>query len=131
MTHAQLIASSITLLTLIQFTFFGALVAKARVALAVPAPLTAGSEAFERINRVHLNTLERLALFLPLLWMATLHTPGLWLAPVGILFFAGRLAYWRGYVREPAARKAGNIMSMITIAALLVLNIVGLVRSLA
>lgn len=131
MNHAQLIASCITQLALIQFVFFGALVAKARVALTVPAPLTTGPEAFERLSRVHLNTLERLAIFLPLLWMATFHTPGLWLAPAGLLFIAGRFAYWRGYVREPAARKGGNIMSMIAIALLLVLNIIGLVRALA
>jgi glutathione S-transferase len=131
MTQAQLIASAITLIVLFQFTFFGALVAKARVKLGVLAPLMTGPETFERLNRVHLNTLERMMIFLPLLWMATLHAPGIWLAPLGILFIAGRFAYWRGYVREPAARKTGNIMSMISIALLLVLNIVGLVRSFA
>ncbi len=130
MNTSQMTASLITLLVLVQFSFFGALVAKARVQFDVAAPLTTGPEAFARLQRVHLNTLERLALFLPLLWMASLHAAPVWFAPPGLLFVIARFAYWRGYVREPSARKVGNVLSMVAIAALLVLNLGGLLGAL-
>lgn len=61
----------VTVLASIQFTFFGALVAIARGKLGVAAPAMSGPPEFDRLVRVHLNTLERLVLFVPLMWMAT------------------------------------------------------------
>ena len=50
--------------------FLGALVAKARLKEPVSAAATQGSAAFNALYRVHQNTLERLVVFVPLLWMA-------------------------------------------------------------
>ncbi len=117
---------AITLLALFQYFFFGALVARARGLSNVQAPATTGNDVFERINRVHLNTMERLMLFVPLLWMASQTLTPMFVAGLGVLFLVGRLLYWRGYVQAPAKRKLGNILTMMSIAGLLVASIAGL-----
>jgi glutathione S-transferase len=119
----------VSTLSLMQFTFFGALVARARRAHGVAAPAMSGHPSFERLNRVHANTLERLALFLPLLWMAGQFWPQPAMAALGAVFLVGRLLYWRGYVREPQARSLGNAVTMAAIAALLLATLAGLARS--
>jgi glutathione S-transferase len=121
--------SLVTVLALIQFTFFGALVAIARGKLGIAAPAMSGSPEFDRLVRVHLNTLERLVLFVPLLWMATQFWNPAWVAAVGAVFLVGRMLYWKGYVKSPEARSLGNIVSMLPIGVLLVANLVGLVRA--
>ncbi|RYH28730.1 MAG: MAPEG family protein [Alcaligenaceae bacterium] len=119
----------VTLLALMQFVFLGALVMRARVSLGVFAPAMGGPPAFERLVRVHLNTMERLIVFLPLLWLAanTLHNDAA--AAIGVLFIFSRHLYWRGYVRDPARRRLGNVMTMFAIAVLLVMVLLGLARN--
>jgi glutathione S-transferase len=119
----------ITVLALVQFTFFGVLVAKARGKLGVAAPAMIGSPAFDCLVRVHLNTLERLVSFVPLMWMATQFWASAWVAAVGAVFLLGRMLYWKGYVKNPEARQLGNIVSMLPIGVLLLANLVGLARA--
>ena len=119
----------ITVLALIQFAFFGALVARARSKLGVAAPAMSGPPEFDRLVRVHLNTLERLVLFVPLMWMATQFWAPVWVAAVGLIFLLGRMLYWKGYVKSPEARAVGNIATMLSIGVLLLANVLGLVRA--
>lgn len=119
----------ITVLSLMQFAFFGALVAKTRGKLGIAAPAMTGTPKFEALVRVHLNTLERLVLFIPLLWMAAQFWAPLAVAGVGVLFLLGRMLYWKGYVKHPDARKAGNIVSMLSIGLLLLATLAWVVRS--
>lgn len=121
----------VIVLALIQFTFFGALVAIARGKLGVAAPAMSGTPEFDRLVRVHLNTMERLVLFVPLLWMAAQFWSPTWVAAVGVVILVGRMLYWKGYVKSPEGRSLGNIVSMLPIGALLVANLVGLARALA
>jgi glutathione S-transferase len=118
----------VTVLALVQFVFFGALVAKARAKEQVFAPATAGSAAFNVLNRVHMNTLERLAIFLPLLWMAAQFWNPLWVSGLGAVFLAGRMLYWKGYVKSPESRSMGNVVTMLAIAGLLIATLAGLVK---
>ncbi len=119
----------ITVLALVQFTFFGALVAKARGSEGVAAPAMQGTAAFERLNRVHMNTLERLVLFLPLLWSAAQFWNPMWVSIAGVVFLLGRVLYWKGYVKSPADRLLGNIVTMLSIVALLLATLAGLAQS--
>jgi glutathione S-transferase len=131
-THLEIPMNYVTLITvlsLVQFIFFGALVAKARGKLGVAAPAMSGSPAFDCLVRVHLNTMERLVLFMPLMWMATQFWAPAWVAAVGAVFLLGRMLYWKGYVKNPEARKLGNIVSMLPIGVLLLANLVGLARA--
>ncbi len=121
--------SLITVLALMQFAFFGALVAKARRKLGIAAPAMTGPPEFEALVRVHLNTLERLVLFVPLLWMAAQFWSPWAVAGVGVVFLLGRVLYWKGYVKHPDARKTGNIVSMLSIGLLLLATVAGVVSS--
>jgi glutathione S-transferase len=119
---------AITVLALGQYFFFGALVARARRTYNVQAPAMSGHEVFERMQRVHTNTLERLVLFLPLLWLAAQAWQPLWIAPLGLVYLAGRILYWRGYVKNPPKRSFGNILTMASVGILLIATIAGLVQ---
>ena len=116
-------------LMLVQFIFFGALVARARSTLQVQAPAMTGPEAFERLVRVHLNTQERLVLMLPLMASAAHFWNPAWVAAAGALFFLGRFVYWKGYVEQPAKRMLGNILTMVAVGACLLATVAGLVKS--
>ena len=116
-------------LMLVQFIFFGALVARARSTLQVQAPAMTGPEAFERLVRVHLNTQERLVLMLPLMASAAQFWNPAWVAAAGALFFLGRLVYWKGYVEQPAKRMLGNILTMVAVGACLLATVAGLLKS--
>ena len=59
----------VTFLALGQFILFGIQVGSLRARHGVKAPATAGHEEFERMFRVHQNTLEQLVVFLPALWL--------------------------------------------------------------
>ena len=119
-----------TTLVLMQYLFFGALVAKARLSEQVNPPAVQGSAAFNALYRVHQNTMERLVVFLPLLWMAGQFWPAPAVAAWGAVFVLARHLYWKGYVKSPAERKAGNVLSMVVMAGLLLANLAGLARSL-
>lgn len=128
MNHATTLAYFVLVVLLVQYTFLGALVAHARVALGVPAPATQGPPRFERLMRVHLNTQERLVLMLPLMVLAAqLGQPEV-AAAAGAVFAIGRHLYWRGYVSDPARRGVGNVVTMLAVAACLVATLVGLAR---
>lgn len=120
---------TVTVLMLVQFTFFGALVAKGRSTFQVEAPAMTGPAGFERLVRVHLNTQERLVLMLPLMATAAQFWSPWWVSGAGVLFLIGRLMYWRGYVEQPAKRMAGNILTMVAIGLCLLATIAGLVKA--
>ena len=55
----------VTVLVLIEYFVFGALVGRARGRAEIEAPATTGDPIFERYFRVHQNTMEQLVMFLP------------------------------------------------------------------
>jgi glutathione S-transferase len=120
---------AVTLLMLVQYFFFGVLVARARSTSNVQAPAMLGPESFERLVRVHLNTQERLVLMLPLMATAAHFWNPLWVAGAGALFVLGRLAYWKGYVEQPAKRMLGNIITVVSIGLCLLATLAGLVKA--
>ena len=120
---------AVTLLMLVQYFFFGALVARARSTEKVKAPAMTGPEGFERVARVHLNTQKRLVMMLPLMATAAHFWNPLLVAVPGVLFLLGRFAYWKGYVENPAKRLTGNIMTVIAIGLCLLATAAGLVKS--
>ena len=60
----------VTVVALLQFIWFGWQVGVARGKYNIPAPAVSGNEMFERVFRVHANTLETLVVFLPALYAA-------------------------------------------------------------
>jgi glutathione S-transferase len=117
----------VAILAVLQFFFFGILVGRARARYGVMAPATTGHEAFERAFRVHMNTLEQLAGFLPALYIASQFWPSPYVAALGVVYLAGRFVYWRSYVSEPKSRSLGFLLTVLPTFTLLAAGVVGAV----
>jgi uncharacterized membrane protein YecN with MAPEG domain len=117
----------ITFLALAQYVLFGIQVGGMRSKHGVKAPDTSGHEEFERMYRVHQNTLEQLVVFLPALWIHALYANPLWGAVVGLVYVVGRFLYRAEYLKDPASRGPGFSMSFIPSAVLLIWALVAMV----
>lgn len=120
----------VTILALLQYAVFGALVGKARGTYGVKAPAVSGNGMFERYYRVQMNTLETLVLFIPGVWLAAPYVAEKWIAGLGLVYLVGRVVYFRAYVADPAKRSAGYSLSLFPAAALIVIALVGAVKAL-
>jgi len=94
----------VTVVALLQFFWFGWQVGVARGKYGIAAPATSGNEMFERVFRVHMNTLEQLVVFLPALWIFASFVSSLWAAILGAIFIVGRAIYAVTYVKDPKKR---------------------------
>jgi glutathione S-transferase len=117
-------------LALIEYAVMAALVGRARGKFGVHAPATTGHPEFERVNRVHMNTLENLVLFIPAVLIFALYVSTAWAAALGLLFVVARALYAIGYLQAPEKRAVGAGLTGIVNMALLVGGLVGLVLAL-
>ena len=115
----------VTVLALVEFTAFGILVSRARAKYGIKAPATSGHEVFDRTHRVHQNTLEQLAVFLPALWLFGTFVSAGWGALLGLVFLAARVVYLRGYVADPEKRGLGFVMGGVANLVLLLGGLIG------
>jgi len=106
-------------LALLEYFAFGVLVGRARGQYGVEAPATTGHPIFERYHRVHQNTLEQLAIFIPAAWMFGVFVSPAGAALLGLVFIAGRIVYLRGYVEDPKKRSTGTFITLFAQAVLL------------
>ncbi len=119
----------VTVLVLAQYMFFGAKVGPARGKYDVKAPAISGNTDFERIFRVHQNTLEQLVVFLPSLWMFAHYVHALGAAALGVVFLVARFIYFKAYIEDPAKRGPGFITGYIATALLLLGGLGGAIWS--
>ena len=112
------------------FVYFGLgyVVGQARGKWQVPAPASSGHPEFDKRNRVHLNTLEQLVLFVPAAMLAAPVFGDLITAAIGIVWSVGRIVYARAYYAEPGTRSLGFLMTLIPTFVLMIGAIVGAVR---
>ncbi|MFT5212097.1 MAG: glutathione S-transferase [Flavobacterium sp.] len=103
----------ITMLALMEFVYFGFKVGGARGEFNVKAPATTGHEIFDRYYRVHYNTMEQLIVFIPSLWAFGHFVGNNWAAGLGVIFLIGRLVYSVNYIKDPASRGPGVILSIL------------------
>jgi uncharacterized membrane protein YecN with MAPEG domain len=118
------------LLALVEYLVMSALVGRARAKYGIKAPATTGHPDFERANRVHINTLENLIVFVPAVWIFATYVSPAWAAALGALFVVGRALYAIGYLQAAEKRGAGAGITGIVNMALVVGGLIGIARSL-
>lgn len=97
----------VTLLLIIEYIFFTAMVGKARVQGSIEAPAMTGDETFERASRVQGNTLEQLIITIPAMWICGTYFRVDVAAIMGLIFLVARLLYRSAYMSEPGKRGPG------------------------
>lgn len=100
----------VTILALLVYLFMGIQVARARGKSGIDAPAMTGDPLLERANRVHINTLEWLPLFLAGLWLFAIYWDERVAAGLGVVWIIGRLLYSAGYMADPAKRSMGYLI---------------------
>src|ERR1700721_4479870 len=97
--HHPIFTAIVTLLAIALYFFLATRVAVARVKFGVKLPATSGNADFERVFRVHQNTLEWLPTFLVPLWLCALYLSDIGAAVVGLAWIAGRISFFSGTPR--------------------------------
>jgi glutathione S-transferase len=88
----------------------------------VPLPQTTGvNDDFDRIWRVHYNTLEQMPVFLPLLWIFALTVSSFYAGCLGLVWSIGRVGYMVGYYKSVKGRSNPvSYLSSITVLIFLI-----------
>jgi glutathione S-transferase len=117
----------VTLLAIAFYFFLGTRVAAARSKHGVKHPAMTGNADFERVVRVHLNTLEWLPVFLVPLWLAAAYLNDIAAAALGVVWIGGRLWYYVGYSKSVEQRVPGFAVQALVCVVLFVGAVVGIV----
>lgn len=125
----QPMVAIVMLLAVIEYMVLGGMVGYARGKYGVKAPATSGHEMFERHFRVHYNTLEQLIIFLPSAWFFGAFVSELWATILGAVFVVARPLYAIGYVNDPRKREVGAIMTLASVAPLVLGALYGAIRA--
>ena len=120
----------VILIALLEYMAFAGLVGRARARYGVRAPATTGHPDFERVNRVHQNTLENLVTFVPAVWIFGLYGSYLWATVLGALFIIARAIYAVGYLKAADKRAIGAMLTGIVNGVLVIGALVAVGRSL-
>jgi glutathione S-transferase len=109
----------VTILALLVYFAMSFQVARARGKSGIEAPAMTGDPMLERANRVHINTLEWLPLFLVGLWLFAIYWNERVAAGLGIVWIIGRLVYSAGYMADPGKRSTGFLIQFLATGILL------------
>ena len=128
---AGILSALVTVLALVLFFYMGFRVGGMRGKHGIKAPAMTGHPEMERAVRVHMNTLEQLVVFLPLLWIATTYLQMIgWLPPlIGLVWIVGRIIYMNAYMADPDKRSAGFGITALSTLVLLILSVWGIVTA--
>jgi glutathione S-transferase len=116
----------VTLLAVALYFFLATRVAAARGKFNVTLPATTGNSDFERIFRVHVNTLEWMPTFLVPLWLCAIYLNDVVAAVLGLVWIGGRLLYFAGYSKAVEKRLPGFFIQSTACILLFVGAIVGI-----
>jgi glutathione S-transferase len=120
--------SIVTLLVVLFYFFIATRVPLARRKFNVQLPAITGHPDFERVFRVHQNTLEWMPTFLPPLWLCAIYLSDVAAALLGLVWITGRAVYYVGYAREVKGRLPGFFIQSVACLLLIVGAIVGMVQ---
>ena len=120
----------VTVLALLQYTWFGVEVGAKRAKHKVKAPAMSGPPEFERMYRVHCNTMEQLVMLLPLMWIFAHAVNPLYAAGLGAVYIVGRLIYRSSYLKDPSGRALGFNLTIVPSIVMAIWLLVVAVRNL-
>jgi glutathione S-transferase len=109
----------VTMLSMLLFFFMSFKVGQARGRYNVQAPATTGNPDFERVFRVHYNTMESLVLHLPSMWLFAVYISDCYAAILGGVWIVGRVLYAKTYYVDASKRGPGVIISTVATAILM------------
>ena len=116
---------AVMMLAVLEYYVFSFAVGAARGRFKVPAPATTGHPDFERVYRVHMNTLEQMMVFLPSLWTFAVFVSASWAAGLGLVYVLGRAVYFFGYSQAANKRGIGFMIGALPTMALLLGGLIG------
>lgn len=122
--------AAVILLALVEYFVLGGLVGRARGKYSIAAPAVSGHPMFERYFRVHQNMLEQLIVFVPAAWLFARYVSAPWAAIIGAVFLLSRILYSVSYIRAPEQRGPGAMVSGVSLLALILGALFGVLRSL-
>jgi glutathione S-transferase len=112
MSQELLFPALATMIALFVYYSQSIFVARARKKYDIHPPATLGNPDFERVFRVHYNTLEQLPVFLIPLWFYALLVSAYWAGWLGLLWSLGRMGYMYGYYKSAEKRHGfGSVLS--------------------
>lgn len=117
----------VTLLAVALYFFFATRVSAARGRFGVELPATTGNPDFERVFRVHQNTLEWMPTFFASLWLCAIYLNDIAAAVLGLVWIGGRILYFAGYSQAVEKRLPGFFIQVTACALLFVGAAVGIV----
>jgi glutathione S-transferase len=120
----------VTAVALLVYIWIMLKVGAARAKYGVKAPSIDGPPEFERVFRVHQNTVEQLVLFIPALWIFAAAWGDLWAGVVGLFWPIGRVIYAVSYYKAAEKRGAGFGLTFLPSIILLIGGLVGAVTAL-
>jgi len=121
----------VTLLAVALYFFLATRVAAARGKFNVKHPATTGNPDFERIFRVHINTLEWLPTFLVPLWLCAIYLSDVTAAALGLVWIVGRAIYFAGYSQAVEKRLPGFFIQALACLLLFIGAAAGVVMHLS
>lgn len=120
----------VALLSLLLVLYMSIRVGQGRYKYDIKAPATTGNPDFERLYRVHYNTLEQLPVYLVSLWVFSTYVMALAAAILGAVWIVGRVIFMVGYAQAAEKRSLGYAISGIATIILFLGALFGVVRSL-
>jgi uncharacterized membrane protein YecN with MAPEG domain len=126
--YTYLYPSLVTVFALILYFVVTIYVGFARAKYKISPPAMAGNPDFERVVRVHENTLEQLILFLPLLWLFSYYSSINYGTILGAIWIVGRILYAWGYYQAPEKRLIGFGLSNLASVFLLIGSLIAIIQ---
>jgi glutathione S-transferase len=117
----------VTLLAVALYFFLATRVAVAHGKFDVKLPATTGNPDFERVYRVHQNTLEWMPTFLAPLWLCAIYLNDIVAAALGLVWIGGRILYFVGYREAVEKRLPGFFIQSSACGLLFICALAGII----
>ena len=117
--HAYYYPAIVTLLIALIYFWMALTVSRTHARTGILAPVMTGDPVLERTYRAHVNTLEWMPIALPSMWLFAIYWSPAIAAILGLIWIAGRVIYFYGYIADPKKRFPGFFIQSLAAFALL------------